>query len=97
MPDRPLDPIDFPPRRSGRRRFGLLSVVLVIAVLFGAGTALSFYVDALWFGFGTIATMLVAVAAGAGALARVPLTPRAATAFSGLTCVICGALLFAGL
>ena len=52
--------------------------------------------DALWFGLGTIATMLVAVAAGAGALARVPLSPRAATAISGATCVACGALLFAG-
>ena len=50
MPERPLDTIDFPPRRPGRRRIGLLSVVLVIALLFGAGTALSYYVDALWFG-----------------------------------------------
>ncbi len=50
MPDRPLDTIDFPPRPSGRRRFRLLSVVLVVALLFSAGTALSYYVDALWFG-----------------------------------------------
>jgi len=50
MPDRPLDTIDFPPRLSGRRRFRLLSVVLAIALLFSAGTALSYYIDALWFG-----------------------------------------------
>ncbi len=48
MSDEPSDTIDFPPRRS-RRRLGLLSVILAIAVLFSAGTAVSYYVDALWF------------------------------------------------
>ena len=51
MPDRPLDTIDFPPRpRGGRRRVRLLFAILIIALLFSAGTALSYYVDALWFG-----------------------------------------------
>jgi len=40
--------IDWPPARPPRRgRFVLLAVVLV--ALFGGGTALSYYVDALWF------------------------------------------------
>ena len=50
MTDRPLDTIDFPRRRSGRGRLGLLLVILLSALLFGGGTALSYYVDALWFG-----------------------------------------------
>ena len=49
MNDRPLDTIDFPRRRSGRRRFGLLLFILLGALLFGGGAALSYYVDALWF------------------------------------------------
>ncbi len=49
MIDRPLDTIDFPYRRRPRRLW-LLSIALAIALLFGAGTALSYYVDALWFG-----------------------------------------------
>src|SRR3954464_3087807 len=49
MIDRPLDTIDFPSRRP-RLRLGLLSIALAIALLFSAGTALSYYVDALWFG-----------------------------------------------
>jgi uncharacterized membrane protein (UPF0182 family) len=49
MSDQPSDTIDLPPRRS-RRRLGLLSVILAIALLFSAGTAVSYYVDALWFG-----------------------------------------------
>ena len=38
-----------PTRRPGRRRW-LLMVVLVAVVLFGSRTALSYYVDSLWFG-----------------------------------------------
>jgi uncharacterized membrane protein (UPF0182 family) len=49
MSDRSFDSIEFPPPRRGRRRFGLLLVAFVIALFLGAGTALSFYVDALWF------------------------------------------------
>jgi uncharacterized membrane protein (UPF0182 family) len=49
MIDRPLDTIDFPSRRPPRR-LGLLSIALAIALLFSAGTALSYYVEALWFG-----------------------------------------------
>src|SRR3982751_439379 len=45
----PLDTIDFPPRRP-RRRLGLISIAVAIALLFSAGTVLSYYVDALWFG-----------------------------------------------
>src|SRR4051794_17381951 len=48
MIDPPFDTIDFPSRRP-RWRFGLLSIALGIALLFSAGTALSYYVDALWF------------------------------------------------
>jgi len=48
MNDQPPDTIDFPPPPS-RRRLGLLSVILVIAALFSAGTAVSYYVEALWF------------------------------------------------
>src|SRR5450759_3426111 len=41
--------IDWPPPRPPKRR-GRLFVLAVLAVLFlGAGTALSYYVDALWF------------------------------------------------
>jgi uncharacterized membrane protein (UPF0182 family) len=50
MTDRPLDTIDFPRGRSGRGRVGLLLVVLLGALVLGGGTALSYYVDALWFG-----------------------------------------------
>jgi hypothetical protein len=50
MPDHPLDTFDFPPRRRAPRRLRLLVIVLIAALLFGAGTAVSFYVDALWFG-----------------------------------------------
>ncbi|HEX5475838.1 MAG TPA: UPF0182 family protein [Vicinamibacterales bacterium] len=42
--------IDWPPRHPRRRR-GPLAVLLVLAViLFGGGTSISYYVDALWFG-----------------------------------------------
>jgi uncharacterized membrane protein (UPF0182 family) len=48
MNDQPLETIDFP--RRGRRRVRLVALVLFIALLFGAGTAVSYYVEALWFG-----------------------------------------------
>src|SRR5262249_2979903 len=42
--------VDWPPPRGPRRRFGVwLLVALAAAVLFGGETALSYYVDALWF------------------------------------------------
>jgi uncharacterized protein len=41
--------IDWPPPRRPRRRGRLLLAVAVFAVLLGGGTALSYYVDALWF------------------------------------------------
>jgi uncharacterized membrane protein (UPF0182 family) len=49
--------IDWQPRRPPRRR-GRIAILIVLAlVLFGGGTALSYYVDALWFaslGFGEV-------------------------------------------
>jgi len=42
--------IDVPPRRTPRRRIRLWLALLVLAALFGGSTALSYYVDALWFG-----------------------------------------------
>jgi uncharacterized protein len=50
MNDRPVDTIDYPRRRSGRGRLGVLLVLLLSALVFGGGAALSCYVDALWFG-----------------------------------------------
>ena len=47
--DRYGDTISFPPQRSGRGRAGLLLVVALVVLLFGGGTALAYYVDALWF------------------------------------------------
>src|SRR5438093_12079160 len=39
-----------PPRRPQRRNRGILPLVAVLAaVMFGGGTALSYYVEALWF------------------------------------------------
>jgi uncharacterized membrane protein (UPF0182 family) len=49
LSDRRVDTIDFPRRRSARRRL-LLLLALVGAFLFGTETILSYYVDALWFG-----------------------------------------------
>ncbi len=49
MIDRHADTIDFPRRRSARRRV-LLLLGLVVALLFGTESVLSYYVDALWFG-----------------------------------------------
>jgi uncharacterized protein len=49
--------IDWPPQRPSRRRGRLVLFALVAAVLLGGGTALSYYVDALWFdslGYGAV-------------------------------------------
>jgi uncharacterized membrane protein (UPF0182 family) len=57
MNERPFDTIDFPHRRSGRRRLRMLFVLLLILLLFGGGAALSYYVEALWFsslGYGDV-------------------------------------------
>ena len=57
MNERPFDTIDFPHRRSGRRRLGMLFALLLILLLFGGGAALSYYVEALWFsslGYGDV-------------------------------------------
>jgi hypothetical protein len=43
--------VDWPPPRRPRRRIGLwVLIAAAAALLFGGGTALSYYVDALWFG-----------------------------------------------
>src|SRR5208337_2161881 len=44
------DYIDLPPRRSPRRRRFLLILGVFAAIFFGGRTALSYYVDVLWFG-----------------------------------------------
>src|SRR5439155_6948147 len=41
--------IDWPPPRRPRRRGRLLIFVVLAVVVLGAGTALSYYVEALWF------------------------------------------------
>jgi uncharacterized protein len=41
--------IDWPPSRRPRRRGRLLLILAVFALMLGGGTALSYYVDALWF------------------------------------------------
>src|SRR5512136_2911847 len=41
--------IDWPPRRSRRRRGWLFLLAALVLLLISAGTALSYYVDALWF------------------------------------------------
>jgi uncharacterized membrane protein (UPF0182 family) len=49
--------IDWQPRRPRRRRGRIAILVALALVLFGGGTALSYYVDALWFdslGFGEV-------------------------------------------
>jgi hypothetical protein len=42
--------IDWPPSRPPRRRGRLLIVAIIGVLVLGVGTALSYYVDALWFG-----------------------------------------------
>jgi uncharacterized membrane protein (UPF0182 family) len=57
MNDRPLDTINFPPRRAGRRRFGLGVLVVAGVLLLTGGTALEYYIEALWFaslGYGDV-------------------------------------------
>jgi uncharacterized membrane protein (UPF0182 family) len=49
--------IDWPPQRRPRRRGRLVLLVIAAAILLGGGTALSYYVDALWFeslGYGAV-------------------------------------------
>jgi uncharacterized protein len=43
------DTIEWPPHRRPQRRGRILLIAAVAAVLFGGGTAVSYYVDALWF------------------------------------------------
>ena len=73
MTEPPLETIDFP--RRGRRSVRVLLLLLVFAVLLGARTALSYYVDALWFesmGYGSVfwttLNLQTAVFAAAGGL-----------------------------
>ena len=42
--------IDWPPPRRPRRRGRLFILAVLAVVVLGGGTALSYYVDALWFG-----------------------------------------------
>jgi uncharacterized membrane protein (UPF0182 family) len=45
------DTIDWPPRRRSPQRRGLLFLLILLAIVFfGGETALSYYVEALWFG-----------------------------------------------
>jgi len=49
--------LDWPPPRRRRRRARLVLFALLAAILFGGGTALSYYVESLWFeslGFGSV-------------------------------------------
>jgi uncharacterized protein len=49
--------LDWPPPRRRRRRGRLLLFGLLAAILFGGGTALSYYIESLWFdslGFGAV-------------------------------------------
>jgi uncharacterized protein len=51
------DTIDWPPQRRPRRRGRLVLFAIAAAILLGGGTALSYYVDALWFdslGYGAV-------------------------------------------
>src|SRR5262245_21759329 len=58
-PPRDRDPmvVDWPPRRRARRRGWIALLALAAVLLFGGGTAISYYVDALWFdslGYGAV-------------------------------------------
>ena len=44
-----MSTIDWPPRRSPKRRGRLLFFGLLAVLVFGAGTSLSYYVESLWF------------------------------------------------
>ncbi|HEX7797354.1 MAG TPA: UPF0182 family protein [Vicinamibacterales bacterium] len=49
--------LDWPPPRRRRRRARILLFALLAAILFGGGTALSYYIESLWFeslGFGSV-------------------------------------------
>src|SRR5262249_732150 len=49
--------LDWPPPRRRRRRGRLILFALLAAILFGGGTALSYYIESLWFdslGFGLV-------------------------------------------
>ncbi len=63
------DPIDWPPKRSAPRRRGRLVLLAVaIAILLSASTAVSYYVDALWFsslGYGQVFWTTLNLQAGA--------------------------------
>jgi uncharacterized protein len=41
--------VDWPPPRRPRRRVGLLILAILAAIVLGGGTAVSYYVEALWF------------------------------------------------
>ena len=41
--------VDWPPPRRPRRRVGLFVLAILAAIVLGGGTALSYYVEALWF------------------------------------------------
>lgn len=81
-------------RANARPATSLLAVVFLVGPCewLVAGALL----DALWFALATVTTMVVAVAAGLGALARVRLAPRPATALAGATCCVCGTLMLFG-
>src|SRR5262245_38210317 len=54
---RAVTTLDWPPPRRRRRRGRLLLLGLLAAILFGGGTALSYYIESLWFdslGFGSV-------------------------------------------
>ena len=62
MDPRPPETIEFPPPRTRRPRGGLWILLLLGLVLFGGGSVLSYYVEALWFdslGYGSVFWKLV--------------------------------------
>jgi uncharacterized protein len=48
--DRAVETIEYPRPRTPRRRGALFLVLLILVLSLGAGTAASYYVEALWFG-----------------------------------------------